>query len=145
MSLHIKIVSTYTYTYPKHFLSVMVFVGLRIFARRMAHVYVAGSTFHSKKRAFLQNFSFSIERSCGEDGSSNRLVDWGQDPERVDPTHFAWIWCYKSAMVPRSFPYPTQYDHASKLYIYALPWSRVVKYNEKKKNNTLLFYYSLFF
>ena len=46
----------------------MVFVDLRIFATRMAHVYVAGSTFHLKRRALLQTFSFSIERSYGEDG-----------------------------------------------------------------------------
>ena len=66
--LYIEIVSTYTYAYPKHFLFVMVFIDFRIFARRMAHVYVAGSTFHLKKRAFLQTFSFSIECSYGEDG-----------------------------------------------------------------------------
>ena len=46
----------------------MIFVDLRIFATRMAHVYVAGSTFHLKRRALLQTFSFSIERSYGEDG-----------------------------------------------------------------------------
>ena len=68
MSLYIEIVSTCTYTYSKHFLPVMVFVDLPIFATRMAHVYVAGSTFHLKKRAFLQTFSFSMERSYGEDG-----------------------------------------------------------------------------
>ena len=68
MSLYIEIVSTYTYTYPKHFLPVMVFVGLRIFVRRVAHVYVTSSTFHLKRRAFLQTFSFSIYRSYGEDG-----------------------------------------------------------------------------
>ena len=60
MSLYIEIVSTYTYTYSKHFLLVMVFVDLRILAARMAHVYATGSTFHLKKRAFLQTFSFSI-------------------------------------------------------------------------------------
>ena len=60
MSVYIKIVSTYTYTYSKHFLSVMVFVDFWIFARRMAHVYVAGSTFHLKRGAFLQTSSFTI-------------------------------------------------------------------------------------
>ena len=60
MSLYIKIVSPYAYTYSKHFLSVMVFVDFRIFAARMAHVYVTGSAFHLKRRAFLQTFSFSI-------------------------------------------------------------------------------------
>ena len=44
MSLYIKIVSTYTYTYSKHFLSVMVFFYFRIFSGRMAHVYSTAFT-----------------------------------------------------------------------------------------------------
>ena len=56
MALYIEIVPTYS----KHFLSVVVFVDLRIFASRMAHVYVMSPAFHLKKRALIQTLSFSI-------------------------------------------------------------------------------------
>ena len=60
MPLSIEIVSTYTYTYSKHFLSVTVFVDLWIFPTRVADVYVTSSTFHLKRREFLQTISFRI-------------------------------------------------------------------------------------
>ena len=59
MSLYIEIVSAYTYTYPKHFLPVMIFVGLWIFTSGLAHVCVRGSASQLKRRTFLHIFSFS--------------------------------------------------------------------------------------
>ena len=39
MSLEIKIITTNTYAYSKHFLSVMIFVDFRTFAGRVTHIY----------------------------------------------------------------------------------------------------------
>ena len=44
MPLQIEIIPTKTYTYFKHFLSVMVFVDLWIFASRVTHVCVTTCT-----------------------------------------------------------------------------------------------------
>ena len=59
----------------------MVIVDLRIFATRMAHVYITDSTFHLEKRAFLQTFSFGIERSYDEDGYRRERNDCTISPK----------------------------------------------------------------
>ena len=46
----------------------MVFVGLWIFTSGLTHVHLTSSASQLKRKMFLQIFSFSVQRSYGEDG-----------------------------------------------------------------------------